>query len=233
MAIEAVPLDRDEIVGIVVAAVLTKGFSLIAEVFRDKEAELKSRNEELRKAWTFFNSEKRNLLPPDRDTAYYALKDARSRLDEAWAEYKGLRKKTMDEHYEAKREKHEAWQNKLKTNIEKNRKRVSNLEGILERRKQNLEKNQKRVGRCEDKLEHKRLHLDDLYEKLADARSDSYRERVEGWIEKESSSIEDLEKELDNVNNWIEEDTSSIQSLEEELVRVNGWIDEDLNKLNN
>ena len=74
--------------------------------------------------------------------------------------------------------------------------------------------------------------MDNLYERLEDARSDSYRERVEGWIEEDSSSIKDIEEQLECVEGWIEEDANSIKDIEERLKHVKGWVEDDLNKLN-
>lgn len=184
-----------EFIATLVAAEHTDGVSLVLQVlleaFADKEAELKLRNEELKKVWAFFNSEKNNLLRPDKDKAFYALKEAQSRLDEAWAVYKGTRKKATDDHYEAKRRKHENWRNSVEANLKNNQQKIEKMEGALER---------------------KRQHLDELYERLEDARSDSYRERVEGWIEEDSSSIKDIEEQLERVNSWIKEGWNKLNS---------------------
>ena len=225
-----------EFIATLVAAEHTDGVSLVLQVlleaFADKEAELKLRNEELKKVWAFFNSEKNNLLRPDKDKAFYALKEAQSRLDEAWAAYKGTRKKATDDHYEAKRRKHENWRNSVEANLKNNQQKIEKMEGALERKRQNLGNNQQRIEKMEGALERKRQHLDELYERLEDARSDSYRERVERWIEEESSSIKDIEEQLERVEGWIEEDSSSIKDIEEQLERVNSWIKEGWNKLN-
>ena len=75
-----------------------------------------------------------------------------------------------------------------------------------------LENNQGRIGKLENDLERKRQHLDELHEKLSDARSDSYQERVEGWIEEEESFIENIEAQLERVNGWIQEDSRTLNS---------------------
>ena len=233
----AVPLTWIEgFIATLAAAELTDGVSLILQVlldaFADKEAELKLRNEELDKAWKFFNSEKNNLLPQDRNTAHQALNEAQARLNGAWGEYKQVRKKALDEHYGAKREKHEAWRSRTQENLKKNEQRREKLERALDHKRQNLENNQQRQEKLEDVLERKRQHLDELYVKRDDARSDSYSERVEGWIEEELESIQDIEEKLEKINGWIEEDSDSIKDIEENIERVNDWIAEDADKLN-
>ena len=233
----AVPLTWiEKFIATLMAAELTDGVSLILQmlldVFADKEAELKLRNEELNRAWEFFNSEKNNLLPQDRDTARHALNEARARLNGAWDEYKHTKKKALDEHYRAKREKHEAWRSRTQENLKNNEQKRERLEKALDRKRQNLENNQQRQEKLEDVLERKRQHLDELYEKRDDARSDSYRARVEGWIEKELESIQDIEEKLENINGWIEGNSDSIEDIEKNLERVNDWIAKDSDRLN-
>ena len=233
MAERAVPSAWEEVIGTVGAAAITQGASLILEAFRDEEAELKWRSEKLREAWKFFTSEKSSLLRQHKEEAYDALKKAQDRLDGTWTEHKGAKKKTMDNYYEAKRERHESWRKKVEQNLENNRQRREKFEGVLKHKRQNLENSQQRCERLEGVLEHKRQHLDKLNEDLNDARSNSYRERVEGWIEEELNSIQEIEGKLEDINNWIEDDSASIQEIEGKLEDINNWIEEDLSKLNN
>ena len=207
----AVPLEWTELIeliGKIIIADETDGLSLILELLEDEKSKLKAQRESLQEVWALFKSEKDNLLPPDRETVYQALRDAESRLQGAWGQYSSAR----DEYNAAKREKHEAWRNKVEGNLSKNQQRSDKLNGVLERKRQNLENNQERIGKLENALERKRQHLDELYEKLSDARSDSYRERVEGWIEEDESSVEDIETQLSRVNGWIQEDSRTLNS---------------------
>ena len=224
----AVPLEWTELIGTLGGAYLTDGLSLLLELLDDEKSKLKAQREQLQEVWALFKSEKNNLLPADRETVYQVLRDAESRLQGAWGQYGSVR----DEYNAAKREKHEAWRNKVEGNLSKNQQRSDKLNGVLERKRQNLENNQERIGRLENVLERKRQHLDELHEKHSDARSDSYRERVEGWIDEEESSIEDIEAERERVNGWIDEEESSIKDIEAERERVNDWIDEDSKTLN-
>ena len=240
----AVPLEWTELIGTLGGAYLTDGLSLLLELLDDEKSKLQAQREKLQEVWALFKSEKNNLLPADRETVYQALRDAESRLQGAWGQYGSVR----DEYNAAKREKHEAWRNKVegnlsknqqrsdklngvlerkRQNLENNQERIGKLENVLERKRQNLENNQERIGKLENVLERKRQHLDELHEKHSDARSDSYRERVEGWIEEDESSIEDIETQREHVNGWIEEDESSIKDIETQLEHVNDWIEED------
>ncbi len=232
LAEKAVPYDWEEVIGLVGGAALTGGISLILELFEDQKSKLKFQSEELQKVWELFNSEKHNLIQPDKDIAYQALKEAQSRLNEAWGKYKETRKNTIDEINEGKRKRREVWINKVKENIKSNEQKVSKAENALERKRQNLENNQQKVVKAENALERKHQHRDELYEKLDNATNNSYIERVEGWIEENSESIQDIEEQLDRYKSWIQEDMSSIQDIEEQLDRYKSWIQEDMDKLN-
>ena len=244
MAENAVPHEWEELIRIIGGAYLTDGLSLVLELLEDEKSKLQAQREKLQEVWALFKKEKNNLLPADRGTVYQALRDAESRLNGTWDQYR----KERDKYNEAKRDKHKEWQNKVegnlsknqqrsdklngvlerkRQNLENNQQRIGKLENVLERKRQNLENNQQRIGKLENVLERKREHLDELHEKLSDARSDSYRERVEGWIEEEESSVEDIETKLERVNGWIQEDESSVEDIETKLERVNGWIQED------
>ena len=232
LAEKAVPYDWEEVIGIVGGAVLTEGLSLILELFEDQKSKLKFQSEELQKVWELFKSEKHNLIQPDKDIAYQALKEAQSRLDEAWGGYKKTRSDTIAEFHETKQKRHEEWKNKVKENLESNQQKAVKAENALERKRQNLENNQQKVVKAENALERKHHHRDELDEKLDNATSNSYIERVEGWIEENSDSIQEIEEQLDRYNTWIQEDMSSIQDIEEQLDRYNTWIQEDMDKLN-
>ena len=217
-----------ELIGKIIIADETDGLSLLLELLDDEKSKLKAQRESLQEVWALFKREKNDLLPADKETVYQALKDAESRLQGAWGQYSSER----DKYNEARREKHEAWRNRVEGNLSKNQQRFDKLNGVLEHKRQNLENNQQRIGKLENVLERKRQHLDELNEKHSDARSDSYRERVEGWIEKNESSIEDIEAKLEQVKGWIEKDESSIKDIEAKLEEVNDWIQEDSKTLN-
>jgi hypothetical protein len=76
---------------------------------------------------------------------------------------------------EERQKKHEAW--------------VERSEGLLEKWQTALEKNEAFAERMED-------HLSNLYDKLSEATSEGYRQRVEGWIddaqEKRSSALDNI-----------------------------------------
>ena len=186
------PTSFEKDIGTAIFAYLTKGLSLLLEFCDNKESELQVYNEKLKEAWNCFQKEKINLLRHDKDTAYNALKEAEYKLNAAWAEFKGQKQKARDQYYQAKRERHQDWRSKVQHNLEKNRQWRSELEGVLEHKQH--------------------THLPELYEKQNNARSDSYRELVEGWIEKELRKIQDIEKKLTEIDGWIKEDESKLNS---------------------
>ena len=185
------PTSFEKAIETAILAYLTKGLSLLLEFCDNKESELQVYNARLKEAWNCFQKEKIKLLRHDKEIAYNALKEAEYKLNAAWAEFKGQKQKAQDQYYQAKRERHQAWRSKVQHNLEGNRQRYSKLEGVLE---------------------HKRAHLNELYEKHNDARSDSYRELVEGWIEEELRNIQDIEEKMTDIDGWIREDESKLNS---------------------
>ena len=222
------PTSFEKVIETTIFAFVTEGLSLLLEFCDDKKTELQVYGKKLKEARNCFHKEKIHLLRHDKDTAYKALKEAEAKLNAAWAELRGQKAKAMEKYHADRRERQQAWRNRVEQNREKNRQRRSKIGRVLEHKRQNLERNRHRYSKLEGILEHKKhTHLNELYEKQNDARSDSYRERVEGWIEEELKNIQDIERKLKDIDGWIREDSDSIQDIERKLKDIDGWIRED------
>ena len=189
----------DSGLGDVVLAIATGGLSVVLEMTLDallgpydkRKQELLESSNALRAVWSDFSSRKSELLRDDKDTAFQALKNQQQKLDDLWAQYKAERQSALDSYHQEKRRRHEEWRERALANVRKNQERVSRLEGVLE---------------------HKRGHLDSLYDRLSDARSENYRERVAGWIAEEVSAISDIERKIGEIRDWISEDLAKLDS---------------------
>ena len=189
----------DSGLGDLVIALATGGLSVLLEMTVDallgpydkRKQELLQSSSVLRAAWDEFGSRKNELLREDKNTVFEALKNEQQKLDNLWSEYKTERQAALDKFYGEKRRRHEQWR---------------------ERTLGNIRKNQEREARLESVLAHKRSHLDGLYERLPGAWSDSYRERVAGWIEEEVSAIRDIGGKIAEIRGWISEDLAKLNS---------------------
>jgi hypothetical protein len=190
-------LPDDSALGDLILAMATGGLSIILEQaldallgpFDKRKDELLRSSQLLRDAWGRFSAQKAKLLREDKDTVYHALKNTQDKLDDLWAQYKEERERAVDAYHRERRQRHEAWR---------------------ERTLENVRKSQERRSRLEDVLSHKRSHLSTLYDKLSGARSDEYRNRVEGWIEEEREAIRDIGAKIEEISNWIEEDLKKL-----------------------
>lgn len=190
-------LPDDSGLGDAVLALATGGLSLIVEMTLDallgpydkRKQELLQANRALRAVWDEFTSRKGELLRDDKSTVFQALKNEQQKLDGLWSQYKAERQKTLDAYFQEKRRRHKQWRERKLANVRKNQERQSRLEGVLA---------------------HKRQHVESLYERLSEARSDSYRARVESWISEEVSAIRDIERKIDDIRGWISEDLGKL-----------------------
>ena len=188
------------------------------------KSDLQNCSRNLKKAKEFYRENKREVLNQDRLVALEALKNCQDKLDSAWSEYKqGMRRA-----YELRQEER---RDKIRANIKKNREKVERLENALSRKHENLEKNRRRAERLERLIERKNEHLDQLYDRLGSAWTDSYRERVEEWIEEQKTTIEEITEKLERTWLWIKEDESSVSDISDKIELVSGWIEEDKRRL--
>lgn len=147
-------------------------------------------SEKLREGWDLLSEYKTEMLGRHKKEAFDALTDAQTKLDVAWGRWKEAKERTWEAHREQKREKRETFEHRVHANIEKLEERMERLSGVLR---------------------HKESHLDDLQEKRSSARSDEFRDRVDGWIEEEVDAIRDIRSKIEEIEGWIEEERSKLR----------------------
>ncbi len=155
---------------------LTLGL-LDSSAFDDKKEELKALSAELREGWTYFTEHKTEILGRDKATAFERLKEVQEILDTEWEEWK----RAKSAHHEAKQSQ---WRAKQEAHIEDLEVRLQKAYGALERRER---------------------HLDKLHTDRANAWSDDFIGRIEGWIDEEEDRISDIKAQIERLEGWLEE----------------------------
>ncbi len=135
---------------------------------------------------------KDEMMGRDKKEAFQALKDAQDSLNsawESWKEGKAKAKEAKDEYYRAKRE---AFQDKVRDRIATHKERLEKLYAVLSKAE---------------------AHLDNLRDQRASAWSDSFRDRVEGWIDEEEDRISSIKEKIDRIEGWLDEDRGKLDYL--------------------
>ncbi|HOL72869.1 MAG TPA: hypothetical protein PLA43_20495 [Bryobacteraceae bacterium] len=182
-----------------ILAIATGGLSLVIKLgmeailgpFDERKLELDRCSKALKEGWAYLSQNKAEMLGKHKKEAFDALSSASDSLGSAWDTWKTGRQQAI-EHYrrekraawEARQAKREAWETRMRDNRAKLEDRLDRLEGALERR---------------------RSHLSELHDMRSTARSDSYRDRVDGWISEEEERIAEIEQKIDQVKEWISE----------------------------
>lgn len=156
--------------------ILTLGL-LDTSAFDEKKDELKALSAELREGWTYFTEHKTEMLGRDKAAAFERLKEVQEILDAEWEEWK----RAKSAHHEAKQSQ---WRAKQEAHIEDLEGRLQKAYGALERRER---------------------HLDKLHSDRANAWSDDFIDRVEGWIDEEEDRISDIKASIERLEGWLEE----------------------------
>lgn len=171
------------------SVLIKAGIEAILGPFDERKLELQRCSEALKEGWTYLSKNKGEMLGKHKKEAFEALSSASDKLERAWNIWKRGREQKI-EHYhnqkraawEAHQAKQEAWETRMKENLSKLEDRRDRLESALDRRRKNLSK------------------LEDMRNS---ARSDSYRARVDGWIDEEHDRIAEIERKIDQVKEWI------------------------------
>lgn len=173
------------------SVLIKAGIEAILGPFDERKLELQRCSEALKEGWAYLSQNKGEMLGKHKKEAFDALSSASDSLGRAWDVWKAGREQAI-EHYrsenraasEARQAKREAWETRMRENISKLEDRLDRLESALDHRRSNLSK------------------LEDMRDS---ARSDSYRERVDGWIDEEHDRIAEIERKIDQVKAWISE----------------------------
>ncbi len=186
-------------------AIFTGGLSVLIKVgieailgpFDERKLELQRCSEVLKEGWAYLSANKGEMLGKHKKEAFEALSNASDSLRRAWDTWKTGRQRAI-EHYraekraawEARQAKREAWEARMRENISRLEDRLDRLESALGRRQSNLSR------------------LEDM---KSSAWSDSYRERVDGWISDERERIAEIERKIDQVKGWILDTTAKLR----------------------
>lgn len=178
------------------SVLIKAGIDAILGPFDDRKFELQKCSKAMKEGWAYLSQNKGQMFSKDKQEAFEALKKASEALHEAWDELKSARGKAIEQYHaekqaawearQAKREariaKREAWEERMRENISRLEDRLDRLESALDRRKSNLSK------------------LEDMRDS---AWSDSFRNRVEKWIDEENDRISDIESKINQIKGWI------------------------------
>lgn len=189
-----------------VATIATGGLYMVGKMALDaimgeydqQKEDLKSASSSLKSVWNDFSSEKKNLLRDDKDLVFKALSVSQDQLNAAWESYKRDRQHAYEQYQNERNElkaekqaRHEAWKDKTRARISKNEDWLDNLRSRLDKQ---------------------RDHLSDLESKKADAWNDTFRDRVDDWINEAESSIKEIEEKITRVRGFISEDRDKLNS---------------------
>ena len=164
----------------------------------ERKGELISCSKSLKEGWAYLTKNKGQMIRGDKDEAFQALTRASESLSVEWEDWKKARDIAVEKY---RAEQQAAWEQRQKERNE----RLAQKEAWEERMRENRSKLEDRLEHLGGVLEHKKRHLWELEMKRDSAWSDSYRDRVEGWIDEENDRIEDIKNTLDQINEWISE----------------------------
>jgi len=133
------------------------------------------------------------------------LNEAASLLTENKSEMIGEHKQECFEAIREMRKEHDIWWSKLRE--EKNQHHAD----FESRTRNNLEQNYERLRKAKDALERFRGQADELRSDIANAWSDEWRERREGWLAELEDRIEDVEASIERIEKWIGEDEEKLR----------------------
>jgi len=168
---------------------IREGVQAILGPFDERKLELQRCNKAMKEGWAYLSENKTAMLGKHKQEAFGALKSASDSLTAAWNTWKRGRQEVVDRFraekqaaWEARQAKQETWETRMRENI-------STLED--------------RLGRLESALDHRQSNLSKLEGMRDSAWSDSYRERVDGWISDENERIAGIKEKIERVKGWI------------------------------
>ncbi|WP_214019306.1 hypothetical protein [Methanoculleus sp.] len=132
----------------------------------------------------------------DKQEAFESLTRASEGLNAAWDEWKRARSAAI-ERYHA--EKQAAWEARQARRQEA----IARREAWEERTRENIANLTDRLDSLESALDRRQRNLFKLEGMRDSAWSDSYRDRVDGWIDEENERISDIQSTIDRIKGWI------------------------------
>ncbi len=178
------------------SVLIKAGIDAILGPFDDRKFELQKCSEAMKEGWVYLSQNKGQMFGKDKQEAFEALKKASEALHEAWDEWKSARREAIGQYHaekqatwEARRAKRKAW--------------IAKREAWEERMRENISKLEDRLDRLESALDHRKNNLSKLEDMRDSAWSDSFRDRVEEWIDEENARISDIESKIDQIKGWI------------------------------
>lgn len=176
------------------SVLIKEGINAILGPFDDQKFELQKCNEAMKEGWTYLSKNKAAMLGNHKQEAFGALKSASDSLTAAWNTWRGGRQRAIDQfraakqaNWESHQAKREAWEMRIRENISK----------------------------LEDRLESALIHRQNNLSRLEDMRnsawSDSFRDRVDGWISDERERIAEIERKIDQLKGWISDTKAKLR----------------------
>jgi uncharacterized membrane protein len=135
--------------------------------------EMKSYSQKLKNARRMLSDYKLEMIGEHKQECFGEIQE-RQREHDAW--WEGLRKH--------KSQKHEEFQARVRSNIEKNKEMLDKATAALE--------------------SHRRA-ADNLRDKISDSHSDGWISKAEGWLSDLEDKINDIEESIIRIQNWIKE----------------------------
>ncbi len=225
--------DLFDLIGILVLYLSGIGFVLgaIGLLLGLKEEKpknpLKIKSDALRDVKKFITENKNEITREDKQKIYRRLDDVQEDLNKAWDVYKA----ELDERKKERERKQVEWEKRQKEfeqkkiNWEKKQREfLEKLENILEKQNEFLSKIEKRLDSQKEYLTKLNEQLEDLEDKYSEARSDSFRDKVSGWIDETKSKIDRVENDIDSIEEKIRDVKKSIEDLEKKIDEVRGKL---------
>lgn len=183
---------------------------------------LKVKSQSLKDIRKFINDNKDDITREDKQKIFSRLDIVQSDLNRAWDDYKEQRET----------KKHE-WERKQRDFVGKLESRLSNqisfkskLENVLNKQQAFVTKLESRLENQQDFLRKIKGQLDDLEDKYNDAHSDSFRDRVSGWIDEKKSKISEVEDDIDQLKDKIRDVENDIEELPDKIRNIENDIEE-------
>lgn len=186
------------------------------------ENPLRIKSQSLKDIRKFINDNKDDITREDKQKIFSRLDTVQSDLNRAWDDYK-----------EQKESKKHEWERKQREFLAKLESRLANqiafknkLEGIEEKQQNFLDKLEKRLTNQQDYLKKQEDRLEDLEDKYNDAYSDSFRDKVSGWIEEAKEKISEIENDIEQLEEKIREVENDIEELPDKITNLENDIEE-------